>query len=75
MDAHRTQQIPAGPHAHEPRGHRLRRNSHGAVPAAQDLGAAELKPSSMIARPRQSLWRLLVTTARSKCAWRKRTLA
>eukprot|EP00964_Phaeocystis_antarctica_P061022 scaffold36435_cov30-Phaeocystis_antarctica.AAC.1 len=40
VDAHRTQQLPADPHAHEPREHRLGRAARGAVPAAQVLGAA-----------------------------------
>ena len=44
MDAHRTQQVPQGPHAHQPWEHRFRRGSRGAVPSAQVCSGAELKP-------------------------------
>merc|ERR1711935_850095 len=67
MDAHRAQQVPARPHAHEPRGHPVWRAAHGALPPAQAFDAAELNPSSMSCATGAESMATIRTTARNLC--------
>merc|ERR1712194_831293 len=66
-DAHRPQQVPAGPHAHEPRVHRRRWEADGALPPAQAFDAAELNPSSMSCATGAESMATIRTTARNLC--------